>query len=262
MNRTEQFADFTHARIGTDLTVQGKDNSCYVSLPLCVIDSVYSIGVRYESTERVVKRYATSFSATYSPNGLYLQPRSEPPRDVESISDLIERMKNFGVNRFCTKIFCNRQWTSTNGRHRIRKAEAVLEFAEVVRAFGLETITDVRELLGRSDVDQMLELLKKRLRAVPGDGADSLRINYVLMMAGGDQFIKADRMLRRFAKLCFGKEVSTEHLKILIEGAAKILRTEYLGLTPRILDNKIWWYQRRLNNRSSSCSRKKKTKRR
>ena len=42
------------------------DGHYYASLPLCVIDSVFSIGARYESTRRTVIRWATA----QEPDGL------------------------------------------------------------------------------------------------------------------------------------------------------------------------------------------------
>ena len=38
----------------------------YQSLPLCVIDAVYSIGVRYSSTEYTVQRFCEHFNLTLS----------------------------------------------------------------------------------------------------------------------------------------------------------------------------------------------------
>ena len=43
--------------LGTPLTDAAYE---YASLPQCVIDAVFSIGARYESTENVVKRFCES----------------------------------------------------------------------------------------------------------------------------------------------------------------------------------------------------------
>jgi hypothetical protein len=44
----------------------------YQSLPLCVIDAVYSIGVRYSSTEAIVRGFCDYFKPTLSRGATYV----------------------------------------------------------------------------------------------------------------------------------------------------------------------------------------------
>lgn len=59
----------------------------YASLPLCVIDSVFSIGVRYEGVRNVIKRYCRRFGMPKQ-----APKRTVPPREQQkSITGLLVR---------------------------------------------------------------------------------------------------------------------------------------------------------------------------
>src|SRR5204862_1280588 len=66
----------------------------YQSLPLCVIDAVYSVGVRYESVRGVVARYCRRFGLTrVREDRTVLPPRDEQ----ESVSSFCDRFQQAGV---------------------------------------------------------------------------------------------------------------------------------------------------------------------
>ena len=59
------------------------------------------------------------------------------------------------------------------------------------------------------------------------------------MLAGKENFIKPDRMIKRYIKDSIGRKVDDEDALFLIVEAAKLI-----GLKPRVLDHQIWNFQR------------------
>ena len=85
------------------------DEHFYQSLPLCVIDAVYSIGVNYEGTRRTVQRYCDYFGLQRIRSDRATVPL---PGEQESIDRFIEKIISAGVVFFTEEVFQNRQRTS------------------------------------------------------------------------------------------------------------------------------------------------------
>jgi hypothetical protein len=110
------------------------DEHEYASLPLCVIDAVFSIGVKYASTKLVPPRWAAAQTPQW--------PVYRRASIVEhSISDFLGALNSSPSDDLATNIFRNRQRTSsTNG---ILKAEAVRQFAASLQRAGIERFADL-----------------------------------------------------------------------------------------------------------------------
>lgn len=67
----------------------------YESLVACVLDAVYSIGVRYKCVQNVITRYHEKFPADPS----------------HTLSDFIGSMENMGIESFTDNILKNHQRT-------------------------------------------------------------------------------------------------------------------------------------------------------
>ncbi len=108
--------------------IEVADEYGYTSLPLCVIDSVFSIGVRYESVRNVIDRYCRRFDLPkQAPKG------TVPLRDQqESITGFLIRVVPIDADRLATEVFGNRQRTSA--RNGILKANAVVSVRGRARA--------------------------------------------------------------------------------------------------------------------------------
>jgi hypothetical protein len=200
----------------------------YASLPLCVIDAVFSIGVRYESTERTV----TNFCARY---GWERDGRGRTAEKV--ISDFLGILQAYESRweQMAKDVFRNRQRTSS--RSGILKAEASYRFADVLRQFGIENFEDVLESGLRDD-------LRRAIKAIPGQGS-GLSYAYFLILAGNQDGVKPDRMVTRFVANALGvRSVPPELVEELVRKASAILQREFPALVPSSLDNKIWKYQR------------------
>lgn len=203
----------------------------YQSLPLCVLDTIFSINAKYESTRKVVIRYCDH----YRLQRVRQDPDTLPPiEDQESLSAFIEKITALGVEEFAKTILANRQRTST--RNGILKSEAILRFAQVLQAHKVEYLQDVETIQGK-------ESFEKAIKEIPGQGS-GITIRYFYMLAGSDDFVKPDRMILGFLKEQIGRSCNPDQAQELLGRAANTLKNEYSYMTPKLLDNLIWMYQR------------------
>lgn len=207
------------------------DEYYYNSLPPCVIDAVFSVGVRYESVQAVVNRYCRYFKVRQ----FRIDRSAAPPlKAQESISELCEHFQEYGLERMTREIFANRQRTST--RNGLLKAEAARRFASTLESHRIEYLQDVAQQLPS-------ESLEQDIRSIPGQGS-GISLQYFWMLAGSDDLIKPDRMIIRFLETSLERTVQVDEAQSLLTYAASALRSIYPSLTPRLLDFKIWEYQR------------------
>ncbi|MFZ1986535.1 MAG: hypothetical protein WAU91_19150, partial [Desulfatitalea sp.] len=170
------------------------DEYYYGSPTLCIIDAVYSIGVKYEGVQAVVRRYCEHFGI----NRFRHDRSSIPPMETqEPIGLLCARIDEFGPDRMSRDVFCNRQRTST--KNGILKAEAVGRFAEILRSHGIEYFQNI----GTSLPDSSLE---RDIAKIPGQSS-GISLKYFWMLAGSDDLIKPDRMIIRFLQDALGRTV-------------------------------------------------------
>lgn len=200
----------------------------YQSLPLCVIDAIYSINANYTSTSNTVKRFCEHFN-------LKRIADERPPSRAEqlSISAFIKLSDAYGVVGMAEKVYQNRQRTST--RSGILKAEAVLMFSRVLQGFGVEYLQDTEKVLGDLAFEQ-------QIKSLPGQ-ASGLSLRYFYMLAGSDDYIKPDRMIRRFIEAALNRPVNAQESHDVLVGACKQLAAKYPQMTPRLLDHVIWRFQ-------------------
>ena len=85
--------------------------------------------------------------------------------------------------------------------------------------------------------------MRAEVQQIPGQRS-GISFTYFLMLAGSDDRVKPDRMIRRFVArasgLPEGQLPSPELAQAAIMGAAKVLLVDYPDLTPRRLDYAIW----------------------
>jgi hypothetical protein len=216
----------------------------YGSLGLCVIDAVFSINAKYESTKAAVTRYCDRFHVRR-----IRATRDEWPAKAEQepIDTLIARIAEIGAEAFAAGVLRNRQRTSSHGG--VLKAEAVRQFALVLSDRGIHCFQDLDQ--PASDLD-----LDRALREVHGQSS-GVSIQYFWMLTGNENLIKPDRMVVEFLEEALGRRVAVGEATGLIQQAAGELRGQFQGLTPRLLDYLVWNYQRqrRKSVRSESTRR-------
>lgn len=224
-----KLAAFCAERLDLQGAKLGREYS-YASLPLCVIDSVYSIGVRYEGVRNVVRKYCEHFHLPRFRNGSELPKREEQ----QPLSDLVEKMEMFGIDRFRLEIFQNSQRTSSRGG--IAKSEAVFRFARALQKYRIDFFQDIAEHADNRN-------LESDLRSIPGQSS-GISIGYFFMLAGDDTLIKPDRHIMSFLRRCVGRISNIAEARVLISGACRLLKPRYPHLTPRLLDYMIWNWER------------------
>jgi hypothetical protein len=128
----------------------------YAHLPFCIIDAVWSIGVRYSGVQNVIARYRSHFR-------LHAEFACSP----HTIDIMLREMDNEGALWFAREVFQNMQRTSTRGG--ILKAEAIHKFAGVLQRHGMNTLEDVPKILWYEDLDrEIAKPYAQELLGIPG----------------------------------------------------------------------------------------------
>jgi hypothetical protein len=205
----------------------------YASMPLCVVDSVFSIGVRYEGVTNTVERLVDYYN---------IDSRAKRKHKIPNIEDQIsttEFLKLFGNNLpdfLATEVFKNRQRTSTaNG---ILKVEAVVRFLNVLKDFDVEYYQDVKKVIDNNSFDFCI-------KNIPGQGS-GISLKYFFMLAGSKNLIKPDRMVLRFLQAATGHKYNLKDCQTALSATTLELNKLGYDLTPQVLDNAIWNFQRAL----------------
>ena len=204
----------------------------YDCLPLCIIDAVWSIGVRYGGVKNVVNRYKNHFG---------LEDKSI--REKHSLCEMLDAIQTRGISNFSQDVFQNTQRTSTcNG---ILKSEAVLLFASILHRHGIDKNEDVPKIVWYQDLyEEMKKPYAREILALPGQKS-GISLSYFYMLTGSSGIVKPDRMVNGFLKnaLEVEGEVTIEEAQYLLSYASRYLIEEFPQITPRSLDHEIWKYQ-------------------
>jgi hypothetical protein len=208
----------------------------YQSLPLCILDAVFSINAKYESTRNVVERYCHH----YKLRQVRKDPLRLPPvEEQEPVSAFVEKISNLGPEKFAGMVLANRQRTSTKSG--IMKSEAALRFAQVLKLHKVEYFQDVEKIQGKEDFENAV-------KAIPGQRT-GITVRYFYMLAGSDDFVKPDRMILGFLKDQLGERLSQDEAQGILSEASDALKPQYPHLTTKTLDHHIWRYQRQQGKR-------------
>ena len=215
---------------------RAEDGYPYAAVPLCIIDAIFSLGVRYELTWRTVCSWSDRYNWEMC---RWLSP------EERTVSDFINILEPYSscFAEMATQVFCNSHRTfPVSG---ILKAEAVYRFSLVLQNFGIQTLADAAHCKIHSE-------LRIEIERIPGQGS-GLSYNYFLMLAGHDDVVKADRMVRRFVgdALCV-RDVGPRRAEELVQKASATLQHDFPCLTPSLLDSEIWKYQRNLAGNPSA----------
>jgi hypothetical protein len=213
------------------------------SLALCVIDSIFSIGVKYQGVVNVVKRYR-QYRLDQSGNA-----------DADGGLELMGTFQHLdGFDGWASK-FENRQRTST--RSGILKAEAVMREAHTLADHGVWSVRD----LHTARTQGRLDAIKSDWTRVPGQRS-GISWSYFLMLArvlpdgeDGDvgsgpsapypdddiAGVKPDRMIKRYIADAIGtteQRLSDRKAAALVKAAANAKGYDVVAL-----DHAIWRFQ-------------------
>ena len=202
----------------------------YDCLPLCVIDAVWSIGVRYGGVKNVVARYSAHYALEHDEN-----------RHEHSVAELTLAMEEKGVAWFAEEVFRNAQRTSTRGG--ILKAEAVYRFAAILKRHGMYTIQDIPKIDWYENLrNEIQRPYAQEILSIPGQRS-GISLSYFYMLTGSSGLVKPDRMVYGFLRETLNRQVSDADAQHLLSYASQRLNSDFPELTPRLLDHQIWKYQ-------------------
>jgi hypothetical protein len=227
-----------HINAKIDLAGTAEEPTRYwASLPLCVIDSVWSIQAKYETQVLpLIDRFCRSQTPQWDGQD-YARRRDSGPTITEFV-DLLDHCLTQGETY--ETLFGNRQRTSSRGG--ILKAEAVHLFAKALSDSGINKYSDMKK-------QHKLAEAEKRILSIPGQRS-GLTFTYFLMLSGENNYVKGDSHIRRFVSeaLSIGLHHLTEQKQaaMLLTEAATKLSIDYPGLTPVKLDYAVWSYQSNL----------------
>lgn len=211
----KQFAEYCEGNFSL------KDSSTYSygSLPVCLIDCVYSLRTKYYAvTVPVVERYAEAF----------LNADVNTPGDTVSV--FLQRIDNTGgPERFAETVLKNRQ--KIGGKNQIPKEQVLYQLAKYLQLLHIETLEDFRQFPSS-------ELLEIVIRGVKGMG--DAGVNYLFMLAGDPDRCKPDVHIHHCIRDACGCDISNEDCQILFTDAVRILEKKYPELTVRALDGIVW----------------------
>ena len=195
------------------------------SLVVGVIDSVFSIGVKYESTIKVVERFAK-----------YVDINIE--NDEYTLGKFLDDFNDFSYEQLANEVFVNRHRTSS--RNGILKAEAVVHYINILSSNGINTC---KELLEHDDINSV----RNEIMHIPGQKS-GVSFAYVMMLSGDTSLFKPDRHIYNFFEgyLEYGK-LNESELKNKFDEQYKLIKEEYAVFTIRLLDNLIWTFMKNIN---------------
>jgi hypothetical protein len=194
----------------------------YQSLVLNIIDAVFSISVKYESTLKVVERFANHVNIDVE-KGSY------------SLNDFDIDFGSYDYETLANNVFKNRQRTSsTNG---ILKAEAVFRYIKTLLSFNINNKDD---LLKHPNKDA----IREKIALIPGHRS-GIAFAYLLMLSGDTSTFKPDRHMYNFFGNFLGYGVLDEsNLRKAFEEQLNIIKNDYPRFTIRTLDSLVWNYMK------------------
>jgi hypothetical protein len=227
-----------HIKVKVDLAKTATEQTRYwASLPLCVIDSVWSIQAKYETQVLpLIDRFCRSHNPQW--DGQDHARRSGSGPTIKEFVDILDNRLAQGATY--DTLFSNRQRTSSWGG--ILKAEAVHRFAKALLDSGINRYSDVKR-------QRKLAEAEHRIISIPGQRS-GLTFTYFLMLSGETNYVKGDTHIRRFVSDALSIDqhrlVDQNQAAMLLTQAATRLAIDNPGLTPLKLDFAVWNYQRAL----------------
>lgn len=204
----------------------------YHSAPICVLDSVFSIGVKYTSVCNVLTRFCAGFGLEFSGQG-----RNIVVSTSITTTEMLDKMKKKHIDaNVLAKDYTNTQRTSS--KNGILKADAYIQFLRVLKKHGVDTVGDIRKQCGNLDFENEIKSIKGL--------SSGITIDYMYILAGIDDYVKVDRHIKNFCEEATSMQnLSKDNIVSLIRDSV-VLQTSWpnnINMTPRHLDHIIWVYQ-------------------
>jgi hypothetical protein len=194
------------------------------SLALCVLDSIWSIGIRYQTVLKVLGRYLKARGYSGIANA---------QRCTDGTSHFLDWYRTLGEEKTPGEAISKKlnNWNRTSSRGGKLKGSAVLKAFLLLESLNVETTQD---LISRAD-----EIESRWKNEVPGQSS-GISWKYVLMLAG-QSGVKPDRMLYRFMERV-GVESKTLTPEDFVKQIVQRIGMDKVDATA--VDHRIWSVER------------------
>ncbi len=206
------------------------DEYFYQSLPLCVIDTVFSINNRYNTVQNVIARYCKHQQLRQR----RLDTALPPANHQQSLTDFCSLNEKIGIEGMTAEVYENRQRTSP--RNGILKSDATYQFAKCLFDQGVNYFQDLSKILDNAPFDRSILRISGQ--------KSGLSLTYFWMLAGDESLIKPDRMILKYIGRVLNRAVTRTEAINLLQLVSLNLHSTYPFLTPRLLDHEIWKFQK------------------
>lgn len=227
-----RFNDYCRQHLFVNNQLLVNDMSYYPSLALCALDAVMSIRLDY--SRQVIPILQNVCGQVGIPFALY---QEIPDVDAQvTVSDFVTRLEEQNLwNIVGLRSLVHNYKTA--GSRQIYKADAFIQFIQMIQAAGVDTYQDLNCL---NNVDRMQ--LESNLKTILGQ---KVSVDYFFMLAGEPDMVKVDTWLRRFTQDATGvKNLTNQQIVTLFISAAATLSIEKgQPISPRHLDHVTWTYQ-------------------
>ena len=228
ISEAQTVADYCREKLDLNRAASG-DTAAHAHLPLSILEAVWSSGVRPETVQNVVARYAE-----YA--GLNTE-EAEETAPAHTVADFLQTIERVGVENFAESVLQNRQRTAASASG-ILKAEAAYRFAQALNAHRAQTVPDVPAQLRGNAV------FERAVLAIPGQSS-GLSLQHFFRLCGAHDLAKPDRRVLVFLQAALDRPVTNAaEAQSLLSRACFLLQTDFPGLSPRTLDKAIWQQER------------------
>jgi len=211
------------------------DEYYYRSISFCIIDAVYSVGIRYTTVKNAISKYAEY----YNIDNYYSEKRRKnvypDQNNQESNVGFYKKINKLGPKKLANQILRNRNRTSS--KNGILKSEAVIKFSEVLKEYKVDYLQDIDKIINNKQFE-------KEIKSIPGQGS-GLSLKYFFMLTGNENLIKPDRHIKRYIQNIIGRNVGDDEAENMLRRVYKKLKEKHKHLTLRSFDYMIWSYQRK-----------------
>lgn len=179
------------------------------SLPICILEAVFSIAANNTSSKNTYTNYMNYYNIIPDEKSGIIRPE-------HTIKEFIENVESFkSIDEFTDVVLKNHQRTSS--KNGILKSEAVYEIAKVFQKYKIDTLTDLQHCSGEQRCN-----LEKEILSVKGQSS-GIMLKYLYMLAGNENMIKSDRMLMRFIN-SVNNDITIEDAQAIIDECVSLLK--------------------------------------
>ena len=179
-NQLDHFVDYCRGHLDFGI----EDMKYYSCLPLCALDAVFSIGVKYTGVSRTVDRFCKEYSIPRNAKNPFRLPSAA---SQTTVGQVLEKLRNVSPEELAMIIKNKQRTSSKNG---ILKTAAFIQWLDILELYGIQTYQDFHKHW--SDCN-----LENDLRRVRGQKS-GISTDYFYMLAGKTTEVKVDRHISSF----------------------------------------------------------------